>query len=119
MSQGVLGFPLHVQGVPHCDPGGPSPHPGGPGGPSPYPGGPSRCPPDSELALLYNDESVLENHHLAVGFKLLQERDCDIFQNLSRRQRQALRQMVIDMVSAPKNTPNTPKIPPQSPENPP
>ncbi|NWY93662.1 PDE4D phosphodiesterase, partial [Agelaius phoeniceus] len=42
---------------------------------------------NSELALLYNDESVLENHHLAVGFKLLQEQDCDIFQNLSRRQR--------------------------------
>ncbi|KAM4754577.1 3',5'-cyclic-AMP phosphodiesterase 4A [Cyanocitta cristata] len=55
---------------------------------------------NSELALLYNDESVLENHHLAVGFKLLQERNCDIFQNLSRRQRQALRQMVIDMVLA-------------------
>ncbi|NXJ73039.1 PDE4A phosphodiesterase, partial [Rostratula benghalensis] len=42
---------------------------------------------NSELALMYNDESVLENHHLAVGFKLLQEDNCDIFQNLSRRQR--------------------------------
>lgn len=37
---------------------------------------------DSELALMYNDSSVLENHHLAVGFKLLQEENCDIFQNL-------------------------------------
>nr|XP_020850777.1 cAMP-specific 3',5'-cyclic phosphodiesterase 4A isoform X4 [Phascolarctos cinereus]XP_020850778.1 cAMP-specific 3',5'-cyclic phosphodiesterase 4A isoform X4 [Phascolarctos cinereus] len=55
---------------------------------------------NSELALMYNDESVLENHHLAVGFKLLQEENCDIFQNLNKRQRQSLRRMVIDMVLA-------------------
>ncbi|XP_069915274.1 3',5'-cyclic-AMP phosphodiesterase 4A isoform X3 [Oryctolagus cuniculus] len=55
---------------------------------------------NSELALMYNDESVLENHHLAVGFKLLQEDNCDIFQNLTKRQRQSLRKMVIDMVLA-------------------
>jgi len=53
---------------------------------------------DSELALMYNDESVLENHHLAVGFKLLQGENCDIFQNLSKKQRQSLRKMVIDVV---------------------
>lgn len=47
---------------------------------------------------MYNDESVLENHHLAVGFKLLQEENCDIFQNLTKKQRQSLRKMVIDMV---------------------
>lgn len=57
--------------------------------------------PDSELALMYNDESVLENHHLAVGFKLLQEDNCDIFQNLTKKQRQSLRKMVIDMVGCP------------------
>uniref|UniRef100_A0A8C5A3R7 Phosphodiesterase n=1 Tax=Gadus morhua TaxID=8049 RepID=A0A8C5A3R7_GADMO len=55
---------------------------------------------NSELALMYNDESVLENHHLAVGFKLLQEDNCDIFQNLSKKQRQSLRKMVIDLVLA-------------------
>uniref|UniRef100_A0A673BGN7 Phosphodiesterase n=1 Tax=Sphaeramia orbicularis TaxID=375764 RepID=A0A673BGN7_9TELE len=55
---------------------------------------------NSELALMYNDESVLENHHLAVGFKLLQEDNCDIFQNLNKKQRQTLRRMVIDMVLA-------------------
>ncbi|XP_039369998.1 cAMP-specific 3',5'-cyclic phosphodiesterase 4A isoform X3 [Mauremys reevesii] len=55
---------------------------------------------NSELALMYNDESVLENHHLAVGFKLLQEENCDIFQSLGKRQRQTLRKMVIDMVLA-------------------
>lgn len=47
---------------------------------------------------MYNDESVLENHHLAVGFKLLQGENCDIFQNLTKKQRQSLRKMVIDMV---------------------
>uniref|UniRef100_A0A4W4HCF9 Phosphodiesterase n=1 Tax=Electrophorus electricus TaxID=8005 RepID=A0A4W4HCF9_ELEEL len=55
---------------------------------------------NSELALMYNDSSVLENHHLAVGFKLLQEENCDIFQNLSKKQRLSLRKMVIDMVLA-------------------
>lgn len=54
----------------------------------------------SELALMYNDESVLENHHLAVAFKLLQEDNCNIFLNLSDKQRQTLRKMVIDMVLA-------------------
>ncbi|XP_006885946.1 PREDICTED: cAMP-specific 3',5'-cyclic phosphodiesterase 4C isoform X2 [Elephantulus edwardii] len=55
---------------------------------------------NSELALMYNDASVLENHHLAVGFKLLQTENCDIFQNLSAKQRLSLRRMVIDMVLA-------------------
>ena len=53
---------------------------------------------------MYNDESVLENHHLAVAFKLLQNPDCDIFVNLNRKQRQTLRKMVIDMVSLTKVT---------------
>ncbi|KAK7793323.1 hypothetical protein R5R35_003059 [Gryllus longicercus] len=52
----------------------------------------------SELALMYNDESVLENHHLAVAFKLLQNDGCDIFVNMGKKQRQTLRKMVIDMV---------------------
>ncbi|CAL1600808.1 unnamed protein product [Knipowitschia caucasica] len=55
---------------------------------------------NSELALMYNDESVLENHHLAVGFKLLHQDNCDIFHNLTKRQRQSLRKLVIDMVLA-------------------
>ncbi|XP_039371864.1 cAMP-specific 3',5'-cyclic phosphodiesterase 4C isoform X2 [Mauremys reevesii] len=55
---------------------------------------------NSELALMYNDVSVLENHHLAVGFRLLQEENCDIFQHLGKKQRQSLRKMAIDMVLA-------------------
>ena len=51
---------------------------------------------------MYNDESVLENHHLAVAFKLVQNKECDIFQNLSRKQRLTMRKMVIDMVRSKK-----------------
>ena len=54
----------------------------------------------SELALMYNDESVLENHHLAVAFKILQHESRDILCNLTRKQRQIIRKMVIDMVLA-------------------
>merc|ERR1711899_690520 len=54
----------------------------------------------SELALMYNDESVLENHHLAVAFKLLQTKECDIFVSFNKKQRQTLRKMTIDMVLA-------------------
>ena len=36
----------------------------------------------------------------AVAFKLLQNNDCDIFVNLTKKQRQTLRKMVIDMVLA-------------------
>lgn len=51
------------------------------------------------MAVIYNDESVLENHHLAVAFQLLQHEECDIFQNLSKKERQLLRKMTIEMVS--------------------
>uniref|UniRef100_A0A5S6R2D3 Phosphodiesterase n=1 Tax=Trichuris muris TaxID=70415 RepID=A0A5S6R2D3_TRIMR len=54
----------------------------------------------SELAIMYNDESVLEQHHLAVAFKLLQESDCDILTGLSQKQRQLFRRIVIDTVLA-------------------
>ena len=35
-----------------------------------------------------------------MAFKLLQNNDCDIFVNLTKKQRQTLRKMVIDMVLA-------------------
>jgi cAMP-specific phosphodiesterase 4 len=54
----------------------------------------------SELAIMYNDESVLENHHLAVAFKLLQLPECDILAGLSSKQRTSVRKMMIDMVLA-------------------
>ena len=49
---------------------------------------------------MYNDDAVLENHHLAVAFKLLQNPACDIFSSLSHKQRVSVRKMMIDMVLA-------------------
>ena len=49
---------------------------------------------------MYNDEAVLENHSLAVAFVILKDAACDIFANLSKKQRQMLRKMSIDMVLA-------------------
>ncbi|CAF0782279.1 unnamed protein product [Adineta steineri] len=54
----------------------------------------------SDLAIMYNDESVLENHHLAVAFKLLQANERNIFAHLTAKQIKTLRKMVIDMVLA-------------------
>jgi len=48
---------------------------------------------------MYNDESVLENHHLAVAFKLLQQDDCDVFKPLPAKTRLRLRRIIIDLVS--------------------
>ena len=53
----------------------------------------------SELALIYNDESVLENHHLAVAFKLIQDHECDILASLSKKQRQSVRKMVRKIIA--------------------
>ncbi|KAH8857955.1 cAMP-specific 3',5'-cyclic phosphodiesterase 4D [Schistosoma japonicum] len=52
-----------------------------------------------ELALLYNDISVLENHHLHVAFKLINtEKQCDFTQYLTNQQKQLFRKMVITLV---------------------
>lgn len=50
------------------------------------------------MAVMYNDQSVLENHHVAVGFKLLQYQGCDILQNFNKKKRDLIRKLVIDMV---------------------
>ena len=43
---------------------------------------------------MYNDDAVLENHHLAVAFKLIQDHECDILASLSKKQRHSVRKMV-------------------------
>ncbi|VDK65411.1 unnamed protein product, partial [Gongylonema pulchrum] len=49
---------------------------------------------------MYNDESVLEQHHLAVAFKLLQDSNCDFIVSLNKKQRQLFRKLAIEMVLA-------------------
>ena len=55
---------------------------------------------NSDLALLYNDESVLENYHVSTAFKLLQKEECNIIANFSKEERINFRKMVIDLVLA-------------------
>eukprot|EP00013_Stygamoeba_regulata_P009218 CAMPEP_0177672262 /NCGR_PEP_ID=MMETSP0447-20121125/25225_1 /TAXON_ID=0 /ORGANISM="Stygamoeba regulata, Strain BSH-02190019" /LENGTH=1272 /DNA_ID=CAMNT_0019179873 /DNA_START=33 /DNA_END=3849 /DNA_ORIENTATION=- len=52
------------------------------------------------LAVVYNDQSVLENHHAASCFKLLADDEKNILCNLSTEQRVIVRKMIIDLVLA-------------------
>ncbi|KAM7285331.1 high affinity cAMP-specific and IBMX-insensitive 3',5'-cyclic phosphodiesterase 8B [Ixodes scapularis] len=62
---------------------------------------PFLCNSDNELAILYNDRSVLESHHAAFAFKLtLSDEKVNIFQNLEREVYRTVRLSVIDMVLA-------------------
>lgn len=40
----------------------------------------------SETALIYNDRSVLENHHISSAFRVMQRDDCNVLANLSREE---------------------------------
>lgn len=53
-----------------------------------------------EIALRYNDQSVLENHHIASTFGILAERDCDIFKSLSHAQFKRVRKTMVNAVLA-------------------
>ena len=59
------------------------------------------CNSNSELAKLYNDITVLENHHAALGFKLTTSDDrVNILKNLDRDTYKVVRQGIIDLVLA-------------------
>ena len=53
---------------------------------------------ETELAIRYNDKSVLENMHIALAWKLLKKSDSNIFKNLSREERRRFRQVLIESV---------------------
>ncbi|KPI83514.1 hypothetical protein ABL78_7446 [Leptomonas seymouri] len=52
------------------------------------------------LATLYNDRSILENHHLACTFELVRDPLYNIFATLSDAQRLTVRETMIEMVLA-------------------
>ncbi|CAI4231615.1 unnamed protein product [Auanema sp. JU1783] len=54
------------------------------------------------LAVLYNDHSVLENHHVALAFQLTlqQSNNVNIFGQLSREEFHAMRMAIVEMVLA-------------------
>ncbi|GIY52704.1 hypothetical protein CDAR_280472 [Caerostris darwini] len=59
------------------------------------------CNTGSELAILYNDLSVLESHHAALAFKLtISNEKVNIFQNLNKDSYKEMRRSIIDMVLA-------------------
>ena len=55
----------------------------------------------SPLALLYNDKSVLENHHVSYLFRVMKDfPESNILGNLSRDDFMEFRQLVVDMILA-------------------
>ncbi|XP_031624913.1 calcium/calmodulin-dependent 3',5'-cyclic nucleotide phosphodiesterase 1A-like isoform X3 [Contarinia nasturtii] len=52
----------------------------------------------SDMAMLYNDRAVLENHHASAAFRMLKEDEYNIFSSLSREEYKEIRNLVIDMV---------------------
>ncbi|XP_068212385.1 high affinity cAMP-specific and IBMX-insensitive 3',5'-cyclic phosphodiesterase 8B-like isoform X2 [Palaemon carinicauda] len=59
------------------------------------------CNTDNELAILYNDLSVLESHHAAVSFKYTHSDDrVNIYKALDRDTYKHVRKSIIDMVLA-------------------
>ncbi|XP_006151689.1 calcium/calmodulin-dependent 3',5'-cyclic nucleotide phosphodiesterase 1A isoform X2 [Tupaia chinensis] len=52
----------------------------------------------SDVAILYNDRSVLENHHVSAAYRLMQEEEMNILMNLPKDDWRDLRNLVIEMV---------------------
>lgn len=59
------------------------------------------CNSTHELAILYNDISVLESHHAALAFRLtMKDESTNIFKNLDKETFKEVRHSIIDMVLA-------------------
>ena len=59
----------------------------------------------TDLALIYNDQSVLENFHLSETFRLLwRDKDCDMFKKLTTSERNILRKRITGIIYATDNS---------------
>ena len=54
----------------------------------------------SVLSTIYNDQSILENHHCATTFRIMKEKDSDILANVTAAQRKTFREWVIELILA-------------------
>jgi hypothetical protein len=54
----------------------------------------------SELAIRYNDRSVLENFHTAAAFTILYEEQNNIFSGMTDSQKKEMRETIVSMVLA-------------------
>ena len=54
----------------------------------------------SKLAILYNDIAVLENHHAASFFFMLEntKHDCNIFQDMPEVERSSCRKLILENI---------------------
>ena len=52
----------------------------------------------SDLAILYNDKSILENYHITETFKLLKNDKLNILRNLSKNDFSYMRKRIIEMI---------------------
>lgn len=54
----------------------------------------------SDMALVYNDRAILENHHVSSTFRLMTNSSYNILEELTREEYKEFRQLVIEMVLA-------------------
>ena len=54
----------------------------------------------TQLSTLYNDQSILENMHVAEAYKILRKSETNIFKNLTLLQQKQMRETIIHMVLA-------------------
>ena len=52
----------------------------------------------TDLAITYNDKSILENYHICVTFKLLKNDNLNIFRNISKNDFSYIRKRIIDLI---------------------